>query len=728
MSEPDRRRWRAAAIVAGVVVVVLLLVGGRTAHRAQTSPEACTAGCHVDTAARHYAAVGHVGVTCQSCHPVTPGTGLRLAGSGLVGSKNVRPHGKVGVESCTSCHDKDDAKWERIALTEGHRKHPAGAKLDCLSCHRETSHGKLASAAETCVSCHADARLHKTFDEHKAQCTSCHNFSLPGSKSGAGLVTEACGRCHSAGVQPAGEVVQATVIHRNGLHGGVDCRLCHQPHRKADAPARACKTCHQIQIVASNPHLPKEHITCESCHVQHQPVEAAGARCVKCHEQAKAKADGKKSTALRHDQCASCHLPHTWAAAPNECVTCHNKQASLVLTQSPPQHQRCTNCHEVHGNPPSGAICGTCHKDNAKKMLAGPAKHRDCTSCHNPHAPQVKVPATCAECHKQPLHQLVTLGPPSHIKAGCQTCHTVHGNPKADTKACSTCHKDKIALVAKATKPEHKLCQSCHTPHRFSIDPQSPPCAKCHSELTNAAQGLGAHTGKCATCHVSHGAPTVAREKCLGCHEKIGFKPPPGNADHMRCASCHKPHSKAVLASDKCGTCHGDKAKTATTWPAGSAHRDKCAKCHKPHDIRDKATCASCHEKQQASLGAGKHTCKSCHAVHEARPSDAKGWWGKCASCHAAQVKDVAASKKHDKCANCHAPHKFAKPDCKSCHAAAASTGLHVKKGHADCSKCHQTHSASIPQRNECLTACHADHSNHYPENKLCTGCHVFKL
>ncbi|MBI2391695.1 MAG: cytochrome c3 family protein [Deltaproteobacteria bacterium] len=729
-----------SAVAAAVVAALLVFTGAR----AQRSAEFCTPTCHVAAGGAHLPTPGHASVSCQSCHAISPGVGIRLAVTRALGGKSAKPHGKATAATCASCHNSSDAAWDRIAATAGHRKHPAAEKLDCLSCHAKTLHAKKASAAETCSECHDDARLHakdKLDEGPKPQCLGCHNFSVPrkGGVDHVALTTDACARCHSeaakkgAGVVSASlppslaDVVPASVIDRAGLHGGVDCKLCHQPHDHATGkgPKRACKSCHQIQIVSSNPNLPKEHLLCESCHEQHKPVSAAGSRCVKCHEQARPKGD-VTSTALRHEQCASCHMPHTWAAAPNECVTCHGKQATLVQTQSPDKHQRCTNCHEVHGKPPTGATCGTCHKENAKKMLAAPAKHQNCISCHNPHAPQVKVPATCSECHKAPLHQLVTLGPAAHAKASCQSCHTIHGNPKADTKKCAECHKDKGTAVAAASKLEHRTCTSCHLPHRFAIDQASPPCAKCHVEIGNiVATGKGSHGGKCVNCHAPHGQPTVAREKCLGCHVKVQLKAP--NPDHNKCASCHKPHIQAASAIARCGACHADKAKLAALWPAGSAHREKCNECHKPHDVRDKAACGNCHQKQQMAAMGGKHECKSCHAVHQAPPPDKKGWWGRCVNCHADKVKATSASK-HSKCDSCHQPHKFGKPDCKSCHEKQATAGLHTSKSHQACTKCHDTHSASKPSRADCLSTCHSNLANHQPDAKICTGCHVFKL
>lgn len=718
--------WRVWAIALGALAVVLLGLAALGGVRSQKSATFCTQGCHVDTPERTHASAGHEQTACQSCHPITVGAGIRLATSRLFGQKGSAKHGAVRSASCTACHNPKSSDWLRVSSTEGHRKHPTGvAALDCLSCHR-TTHQQV-DPAKNCLECHGNSLLHdksKHDEAGKPQCLSCHNFSVASAErpERATLTTAACTRCHSDGAVKSEDVVPASAIRPTDLHGDVDCKQCHEPHDKSSgqSAARPCKSCHQIQILSGSPNLPEDHIKCESCHKQHKPVAQAGARCVTCHEQARAKSNGAASTALRHDECASCHLPHTWVAAPNECVTCHKEQASDVVNKSPPKHQRCNNCHEVHGAPPSGATCGGCHKGNATKQRSAPAKHQDCISCHKPHSPNVAVPATCAECHKGALHQLVSLGPGAHLKASCTGCHMTHGNPRADTKTCSACHKAKVTQVAKAGPEPHTRCVSCHAPHRFSVDQNAPPCAKCHAEI-NASSG--SHGGKCVNCHAPHGSPKVPREKCLGCHEKLGYKAPPGNADHSRCGSCHQPHRAASAAATKCASCHADKKKIAELWPASSAHRDACEKCHKPHDVRAPVACGGCHEKQQQSAGGGRHQCKQCHAPHQAPAQDTKGWWNRCASCH---QKQVQASKSHNQCQNCHKPHTFKPPECKSCHAEAAGKAAHKVKEHAPCTKCHDAHGASLPGRAECL-ACHADKANHQPQAQRCFGCHPFK-
>jgi Cytochrome c3 len=728
MTEAGRRSTKRTAIWVVSAVLGVALVAGVLKERAyvQHSRAFCTSSCHAPKTDAHLAAAGHEGIECQACHSISASRGFGLALSKLVGSRGNANHGAVSAASCASCHNARDPDWKGVADTSGHQQHQGVDKLDCLSCHRATSHGKK-TATEPCLGCHADVRLHDKahFDEGaKPDCLSCHNFSLP--KSGqAPLTTQACARCHSVAAKsaPKGEgVVPASVIGADVLHGGVDCKLCHDPHAEKKGPARTppCKECHHIQIGTGNKKLPDEHFECTSCHEQHKPLKRANSKCAGCHEQARARATGPSSTALRHDECASCHLPHAWVPEPNGCVTCHSKQAKLVFGKSPVQHRRCVNCHEVHGPPPSGAVCGSCHKENAQRMRAAPAKHQNCPSCHNPHAPKVQVPTACAACHRTQLAQVVTQGPAAHARESCPGCHVVHGNPRVDTKTCAICHKDKGALVKKARPEEHHRCESCHRQHKFKVDPASPPCLRCHQPLI---QNASIHRGNCMKCHTPHGSPAVAQDKCQKCHEKIQLKPPPGVAAHGRCNSCHKPHKAAATARDQCKGCHQDKGKIAALWPAGSAHREACNRCHNQHAVLSIKNCGECHQKEQTSASGGPHQCKFCHSPHQAPASTTKGWWGRCVKCH---EKEVTASKAHNKCENCHKPHRFTPPKCKTCHAGPASKGAHQVKQHGECTKCHDAHGATIPGRAQCL-ACHKDRVDHQPQAQRCQACHLFK-
>lgn len=701
---------------AGLVAVVGLLGSVPTGLWATRSSGACV-GCHQSQAR---GAHGHDAVSCQSCHAVRATAATTLSISGLLGAKGSAGHAVTKASTCAGCHDDRSARWLRSAGTEGHRKHAGVEKVDCLSCHATTSHG-TEPAAKACLSCHPDARLHKNpaVDEGGPQCLACHNFLAPGDGAPARLTRDECARCHGPN---ATTTAKTPPIHADGLHGGVDCKLCHQPHSSLPAQ-RPCKSCHQVQILSGRPGLPPEHLECQKCHVQHQPVAKAGSQCAECHTQARASTTSPRTTALRHDECASCHLPHTWAAAPNDCVNCHAEQATKVATKSPARHQRCINCHEVHGEPPSGATCGTCHKENAQKMhsSSAPPKHQDCTGCHQPHTPIAEVPLACAECHKTQLHQVVSLGPAEHLKKGCDSCHTLHGDPKATTKACAGCHKNQGTQVTRAPQQKHQQCASCHLAHRFSFDPVTPSCSvTCHKEIS---PGGTTHAGACPKCHTPHGAPSVAKEQCLKCHDKLHFKPPERAPEHAKCASCHEPHTPATEARKRCPDCHEDKAKVAVTWPPRSAHREACHECHKPHDAKAPVDCGACHKTESTSALGGKHECKQCHAPHQTPAAEKKGWWGVCVNCH---KKEVEASKRHEQCANCHKPHKYQPPACTSCHAAQAGLAAHLVKEHQQCTACHDAHGATKPTPAQCL-ACHKDRTNHEPTTRTCYACHPFK-
>ncbi len=726
-SGANRLRWRRALIVAGALSCVVLTLGFASVHfSAKRSPTFCTS-CHTASSMPHVAAVGHEGVACQGCHSVETGEAFRLVGARLFGGKGPKGHGRALSTACTSCHNERDPKWSRIATTSGHQSHPTGVgAVDCLSCHRATSHAQR-SAAVVCSDCHASVQLHAKQDGvaegTEPQCLSCHNFALP-KPDQASVTTLQCGRCHGEAAhrgEPLPKIAQANTVRAKDLHGGVDCKLCHQPHAGHGGirAAKTCTNCHSI-LITDTGKLPAEHLLCEKCHEQHAPLAKAGSRCAGCHTQA-VRSGTSSSTALQHDECASCHRPHTWVAETNGCVNCHVEEASLVASKSPEKHQRCVNCHEVHGPPLSGTTaCSGCHKANAQKMLAAPAKHRDCTSCHNPHAPRTEAPRACAECHKAPVHQVVTMGPAAHAKASCTACHTLHGNPRADARACQGCHKDKRALVAKAEPAPHKDCGSCHRSHRFSITNVSQPCRRCHEETVTAST---AHSGSCDKCHQVHGSPRVAQDKCLGCHTKLPFKPPAGNVPHGRCASCHAPHKRAQGALTRCAGCHEDKSRIAKLWPAHSAHREACNNCHEPHGVQNVKSCGDCHKTQAASAQGGRHRCVQCHSPHAAPPSSKQGWWGKCVGCHATQVE---ASKKHTACNACHKPHAFSPPACTSCHKSMTSKAAHAVKAHQTCTDCHDAHAATFPGRAECLK-CHKDRANHQPNARQCQGCHLFK-
>ena len=767
-----RRRiliWVAVCMVVTVAVTASL----RTKQRVEHETGFCTTSCHHESELSKdgaWHATGHRDVACQSCHTTSTGAGFKLAWQALVGSAHPVAHGKATAGACTGCHEKQPADWRVIAETRGHREHRGLKGIDCLSCHASGAHTMVAPAA-ICVTCHADQRLHKPTTANAETCLSCHGYTAS-QKNAREPSTRVCEKCHadpttllaSAGATPPRAMNDVT---DHVVHGGVACQLCHNAHgKKLAAPAGqpVCAKCHQFetfQVGTEETKGPEGHRKCEGCHKPHAPLTTALTSCVECHEKNAKGLFGMKSvkpggakpaaaipvtalpsasggtTALKHDSCASCHLPHTWRAERSGCVQCHKKETQKFLTSSPAEHTTCVTCHEVHGPPPSGAVCVKCHaKTKGNHVALAPQKHKDCTSCHDPHAPRpAETRTSCAKCHSAQVSQ-VSRGPEGHSKSTCLGCHQPHENPLPPANVCSKCHADKANLVATAGPPKHRACISCHEKHTFKITNVATACSKCHGAMfpaATAALGTPAaskvpHAGDCKTCHMVHGSPGVPQASCLNCHAKIAVEFHPPNEKHAVCRSCHQPHTAASAAVASCASCHAAPASVATKWPPASAHAKACNGCHQQHDVRVKKVCADCHAAEATSALGSKHLCMQCHAPHAAPPGVGPAWWTKCNPCHAAKVQSVQVrGPTHAVCKNCHEPHRFAVPTCASCHKDVGAKGLHaVPKHTANCASCHDPHVKSVPSPAQCL-ACHTTRRNHEPTATACQACHPFK-
>jgi hypothetical protein len=736
------------------IVVWTLVVFGEI-RRVERDPAFCAASCHHDPGARSpgvtapWHAPGHSGVACQDCHTTPLATGLRLWWDSVAKPRDPAPHGAATPQACVSCHEKRPDEWRIVAETAGHRQHRDVKNVDCLSCHRETSH--VAQPPETaCLACHKDDRLHRPDVANAETCLSCHGFAAS-AKNLRPPTPVACDQCHakSADLIAAGGAEGARPmrdVNAHALHGDVACQLCHNAHKVEPKPPAAgepvCARCHQLEttqagsaaLVGPEAHRQK----CEGCHKPHAPKAMAIQNCVDCHErEAKGVVSSQhgeqvKTTALQHRSCASCHAPHTWKAEPGACADCHKGEARKLSTRSPPQHKACADCHDVHGPPPTGAVCLKCHSDTKGEHVAlAPERHKDCTSCHDPHAPKPEdTRASCAKCHQGEAAQLARDAIDGHQRATCVGCHQPHDDPMPQAGACAQCHRERAAVVQTAGPAKHRECAACHEPHQFRVTDVAATCSRCHGPLFDAAaRGVAdvPHRADCKTCHTFHGEPGVARGACLQCHAKVAAEFHPPNAKHADCGSCHEAHTPAAAAPDRCRACHADKAAVAARWPPASAHAQACNLCHQPHDARVEKACSECHAAEAASALGGKHRCEQCHEPHAPPPGQGAAWWQRCNTCHAAQVQSAQArGPTHSECKNCHQPHEFAVPSCTSCHADIASKGLHAVAQHGNCTNCHDPHVKSVPTRDQCL-ACHTKQVDHEPAAKQCNTCHIFK-
>ncbi len=753
LREAIRARPRVVRAVVLVFVALALLLVVRTQRRVEHEAAFCTSSCHTSPHSGSLAlSASHAGLECRQCHTMSAGVAAKLWWQSVIHKKAPVVHGEVKTAACTSCHERKPAEWRLVEATAGHREHRDAKGVDCLSCHAHESD----PPQKACTSCHAVQHLHKTTTPGAETCLSCHNFaSSP--KRVQPPTTLTCEKCHANREQLVASAGGADVsamktVDDQALHGKVACQLCHNAHgKKPVAPPGQpiCVKCHQFenfQIGAQTVKGPEGHRNCEGCHKPHAPLKSALGMCVSCHEKnarglvATQPGATGNTTALKHDACTSCHLPHTWKAERSGCMQCHKKQATLLQTRSPKQHETCTTCHDVHGAPPTGAVCLKCHSDTKGQHVAlAPEKHKDCTSCHNPHAPLPEDTRTsCAKCHTEQVTQVMRDGPEGHTKESCFGCHQPHNNPMPPPNICAKCHAERAAVVATASPPKHRLCLSCHAEHKFKIQATvegiAPVCAKCHGPMFPAVS-LGVatpkvpHQGDCNGCHTVHGSPGVPKTRCFQCHKDVAAEFHPPNEKHAVCRSCHQPHKPAVNALAACAGCHQDKAAIAAKWPVGSPHEKQCNLCHQQHDVRVKVACTSCHVKEATSASLGsKHQCTQCHAPHQAPPGFGKAWWQRCNQCHANKVESVKLrGPTHSSCQNCHKPHQFAIPTCTSCHTDIQTKGLHSVPQHAaSCTSCHDPHVKSVPQRAQCLK-CHTNRANHEPNAVECQACHMFK-
>ena len=766
-------RRRIIAFLAAVVGITIVVAGVRTHRYVAHDQRFCTEGCHVPTdGAQVWHTLGHQDADCPSCHETPLATGYALLWKKATGQKQLPKHGQATPAACTGCHEKKPVEWREIEATEGHRAHRGVQKIDCLSCHGKTAHAKDPPTEKLCLDCHAAQRLHK-HAEGAETCLSCHSFAA-GEHLGQKPTAMACKGCHADPSKVAQMVSGAPmkVVDDQAIHGGLDCKLCHEPHgHKPVVPEGQpiCARCHQLQVLIAGSTeeraAPEGHKNCEGCHKPHAPRKSALTSCAQCHEKNAAGLAGVPvnplnpalvkpapiegvpqitatgaSSALRHQSCASCHLPHTWRAERNGCVTCHEDKAKLLATRSPPQHGTCTSCHEVHGPPPTGAVCVSCHaKTKGNHVALAPEKHKDCTSCHDPHQPSPgDTRAVCIKCHMTEVTG-VLHGPEGHSKQSCFGCHKPHDDPRAPANICATCHTGNAALVATAGPVRHRTCTSCHEKHQFSITDTAATCATCHASGKGGPSArapeagfvdvtTGPHQGECKSCHALHGSPGVPKTACFKCHDKVEAAFKPTNEQHGACRSCHTPHKPAAAARDRCGACHTDKAAVAVKWPAASAHAGACTGCHTPHDVKSRKQCADCHQSEAQSAMGGKHQCAQCHAPHQAPPGQGPAWWSRCSTCHAPKVESAKArGPTHSDCKSCHKPHQFAVPTCDSCHKDITTHSLHATPQHsAKCSACHDPHVKAEPTKAQCL-ACHTNKQRHEPDAPKCQACHSFR-
>ncbi len=230
------------AAIATAIVAAAAVLGLWISAEVYVSSNAnfCTQSCHT-AQSKHAAKLGpgHAKVACQACHVGGRRPGLGLIVKGLFGiQSNVARHGALDETTCTSCHSALP-NAELVKDTQGHRQHGGPRQpVECLKCHRINIHGGPPTVS-TCTTCHAASKLHARVSDAD-NCLSCHNFSVTSSQTHR-LTIDDCGRCHGDDKSrdpsvPNDELDRARRVTPSMLHGSVDCKMCHQPHRQPGTP------------------------------------------------------------------------------------------------------------------------------------------------------------------------------------------------------------------------------------------------------------------------------------------------------------------------------------------------------------------------------------------------------------------------------------------------------------------------------------------------------------
>lgn len=182
--------------------------------------------------------------------------------------------------------------------------HARHAKLACLECHEtQAGQGRLTfEAPRGCAICHHQA-------PSQSRCSTCHRPGETAAPTAAAMTVTVPGH------QPVARPVP----------------FLHSQHTD-----RTCVGCHTTPVTLA---VPNSRAQCTECHRKH---DAPAANCTTCHVVAQPKA-AHKTLEAAHQRCDACHTATTVAQLTptrNFCSTCHAPQAKNHYDA-----KQCTTCH-----------------------------------------------------------------------------------------------------------------------------------------------------------------------------------------------------------------------------------------------------------------------------------------------------------------------------------------------------------------------------------------------
>jgi len=355
------------------------------------------------------------------------------------------------------------------------------------------------------------------------------------------------------------------------------------------------------------------------------------------------------------------------------CLTCHEKEAALLMREfqhTPVRNNDCFGCHDPHTSDHKGlvreqgaALCYGCHESEKRNFAQGnihsPIRTSGCKDCHEPHASDFKnqllseYSELCFKCHAVESDKLKkAFAHQPFARKECGKCHSAHASSneflleKDLLTTCFKCHNSAQGSFIKSHSGfdvRKSDCEGCHTSH-----------ASDSAGLIHQYQHQSFKDRECSTCHTM-GQPDAGKlvsspaELCTMCHEDTVKKQPPVFMHAVDtgkgCSSCHTSHASAFphLFEKRewttCLTCHsaiaGRFSKNRFYHPA-KVEEGRCSICHSMHSGKDRnlmveepsKVCNRCHGqhfKFSHPMGKGvkdawherdEVTCLSCHDPH----------------------------------------------------------------------------------------------------------------
>jgi hypothetical protein len=323
-------------VLTAAIVVVSYAVGGGSMFNPGSLNEQTHRSAPIGGVSTHAALANN----CSACHPA-PWSSQTMADRCMDCHTGVRDqlnsggsmHGKIPAGSdCRACHTehrgataaltnlaKFDHDWTSFKLTGKH------VQIQCQECHKNQTYQGV---AQTCVSCHAEPKVHK------------------------GLFSTSCSDCHSTSSWATSKSTVSIAFNHDstrfkltGKHRVIDCKACHRQD-----------TYHGLAKSTS----------CFSCHAEPTSHKGQfGTACAKCHS-----TETWSGAVLEHNVF---NLFHRGSNA--VCSKCHN-DAKLGNYHS----YTCYNCHEHrperlklrrgHQNVANLDHCMACHGPNRKRRAA----------------------------------------------------------------------------------------------------------------------------------------------------------------------------------------------------------------------------------------------------------------------------------------------------------------------------------------------------------------------